>query len=135
MTENKNTESKNTSPLTLVLGGTGKTGSRVAERLTKSGRPVRIGSRSAAERPFDWESPDTWPGALEGVERVYVAGREIVRDGKLLGIDFDAVEAELLTRARAEGTYMHTLRPVLQRSQATLASFFKAGGHRAGSQG
>jgi 5-methylthioadenosine/S-adenosylhomocysteine deaminase len=69
------------------------------------------------------------------VERVYVAGREIVRDGKLLGIDFDAVEAELLTRARAEGTYMDTLRPVLQRSQATLASFFKTGGHRAGSQG
>ena len=69
------------------------------------------------------------------VERVYVAGREIVRDGKLLGIDFYAVEAELLTRARAEGTYMDTLRPVLQRSQATLASFFKTGGHRAGSQG
>jgi cytosine/adenosine deaminase-related metal-dependent hydrolase len=66
------------------------------------------------------------------VERVYVAGREIVRDGKVLGIDFDAVEAELLARARAEHAYMDTIRPVLQRSQATLASFFKSGGHRAG---
>jgi hypothetical protein len=50
----------------------------------------------------------------------------------VLGIDFDAVEAELLARARAEHAYMDTIRPVLQRSQATLASFFKSGGHRAG---
>jgi uncharacterized protein YbjT (DUF2867 family) len=33
--------------LTLVLGGTGKTGRRVAERLRALGRPVRIGSRAA----------------------------------------------------------------------------------------
>ena len=33
--------------LTLVLGGTGKTGRRVAERLTAKGHAVRIGSRSA----------------------------------------------------------------------------------------
>ena len=66
------------------------------------------------------------------VERVYVAGREIVRDGKVLGIDFDAVEAELLARARAERAYMDAMRPVLKRSQATLEAFFKSGGHRAG---
>jgi 5-methylthioadenosine/S-adenosylhomocysteine deaminase len=66
------------------------------------------------------------------VERVYVAGREIVRDGKALGIDFDAVEAELLARARAERSYMDAMRPVLKRSQATLEAFFKSGGHRAG---
>ena len=36
-------------PLTLVLGGTGKTGRRVAERLKAIGRDVRIGhSRPAA---------------------------------------------------------------------------------------
>ena len=39
---------------TLVLGGTGKTGRRVAERLTARGLAVRIGSRSGAP-PFDWE--------------------------------------------------------------------------------
>lgn len=38
---------------TLVLGGTGKTGRRVAERLRTRGLPVRVGSRSAAP-PFDW---------------------------------------------------------------------------------
>ena len=56
---------------TLVLGGTGKTGRRVAERLTRIGWPVRIGSRSG-EPPFDWENPATWRPVLEGVESVYV---------------------------------------------------------------
>ena len=55
----------------LVLGGKGKTGSRVAERLTKLGKTIRIGSRS--EKPsFDWENPETWAGALEGMDTVYI---------------------------------------------------------------
>ncbi|HYG68110.1 MAG TPA: NAD(P)H-binding protein [Anaeromyxobacteraceae bacterium] len=57
---------------TLVLGGTGKTGRRVAERLAARGVPVRIGSRAGAP-PFDWENPATWPAAIAGVERVYVS--------------------------------------------------------------
>jgi uncharacterized protein YbjT (DUF2867 family) len=57
---------------TLVLGGTGKTGRRVVERLTGRGRPVRIGSRSAG-LPFDWEDSTTWAPALEGVGAVYVS--------------------------------------------------------------
>jgi uncharacterized protein YbjT (DUF2867 family) len=57
---------------TLVLGGTGKTGRRVAERLAERGLLVRIGSRSA-EPPFDWEKPDTWATALEGVSAAYVS--------------------------------------------------------------
>jgi uncharacterized protein YbjT (DUF2867 family) len=56
---------------TLVLGGTGKTGRRVAERLTARGLPIRIGSRSATP-PFDWEDPDTWPGVLPDVAAVYI---------------------------------------------------------------
>nr|WTB29303.1 NmrA family NAD(P)-binding protein [Streptomyces sp. NBC_00830] len=56
---------------TLVIGGTGKTGRRVAERLTARGLPVRVGSRSG-EPPFVWEDPSTWEAALEGVGAVYV---------------------------------------------------------------
>jgi uncharacterized protein YbjT (DUF2867 family) len=56
---------------TLVLGGTGKTGSRVAGRLEAGGLPVRIGSR-AGEPPFDWEDRGTWEAVLEGVGSVYV---------------------------------------------------------------
>ena len=56
---------------TLVLGGTGKTGRRVAERLTGRGLEVRIGSRSA-EPPFDWNDQSTWGEALEGAGAAYI---------------------------------------------------------------
>ena len=58
--------------LTLVLGGTGKTGRRVVQRLTALDEPVRIGSRSGG-LPFDWEDPATWAPALTGVEAAYVS--------------------------------------------------------------
>jgi uncharacterized protein YbjT (DUF2867 family) len=57
---------------TLVLGGTGKTGRRVAERLEARKLPVRIGSRSG-EPPFDWENDATWPAAVRNVDAVYVS--------------------------------------------------------------
>ncbi|KOV92080.1 NmrA family NAD(P)-binding protein [Streptomyces sp. MC1] len=57
--------------LNLIIGGTGKTGRRVAERLTAQGHPVRIGSRSGTP-PFDWEARDTWAPVLEGVGAAYV---------------------------------------------------------------
>src|SRR5690348_1753409 len=57
---------------TLILGGTGKTGRRVAERLRERGRPVRIGSRNA-ERPFDWTDDRTWDDVLDGISAAYVS--------------------------------------------------------------
>jgi uncharacterized protein YbjT (DUF2867 family) len=57
---------------TLVLGGTGKTGRRVVERLKARGLPVRVGSRSG-QPPFDWENRSTWAPALDGVGSVYVS--------------------------------------------------------------
>ena len=59
-------------PLTLVLGATGKTGSRVVRRLADRGLPVRAGSR-AATPAFDWEDRSTWAAALEGVDAVYIS--------------------------------------------------------------
>ncbi|MFC7381717.1 NAD(P)H-binding protein [Sphaerisporangium rhizosphaerae] len=56
----------------LVLGGTGKTGRRVVERLQASGAPVRVGSRSAAP-PFDWSDRETWAPVLQDVSAVYVS--------------------------------------------------------------
>jgi uncharacterized protein YbjT (DUF2867 family) len=67
--EQENTREKK---MTLVLGGTGKTGRRVAERLAERGLLVRIGSRSG-EPPFDWDKPDTWATALDGVSAAYVS--------------------------------------------------------------
>ncbi|MDB6079691.1 MAG: putative nucleoside-diphosphate sugar epimerase [Akkermansiaceae bacterium] len=71
MTTTQHDDSKGL-PQILVTGGTGKTGSRVAERLRAAGLPVRIGSRRA-EIPFDWEDPATWDAALAGVQAAYVA--------------------------------------------------------------
>ena len=55
----------------LVIGATGKTGARVATRLKQKGLDVRLGTRRAAI-PFDWEDPETWAPALEGVSKAYV---------------------------------------------------------------
>jgi uncharacterized protein YbjT (DUF2867 family) len=57
---------------TLVLGGTGKTGRRVSQRLAARGLPTRIGSRSGTP-PFDWEDRATWAPALQDVGPVYVS--------------------------------------------------------------
>jgi uncharacterized protein YbjT (DUF2867 family) len=56
---------------TLVLGGTGKTGRRIVQRLQAAHRPVRVGTPSATP-PFDWDDQSTWAPALEGVGSVYV---------------------------------------------------------------
>ena len=56
---------------TLIIGGTGKTGRRVAQRLATMGHPVRIGSRDA-DPAFDWTDQATWPGALDGCSAAYV---------------------------------------------------------------
>lgn len=55
----------------LVIGSTGKTGSRVVARLEDKGFVVRRGSRGA-EIPFDWDAPETWAPVLSGVSKAYV---------------------------------------------------------------
>ena len=55
----------------LVTGGTGKTGRRVASLLTQQHHGVRIGSRNG-DPAFDWNDPDTYTQALEGIQRAYM---------------------------------------------------------------
>ncbi|MFY0538866.1 NmrA family transcriptional regulator [Nannocystis pusilla] len=66
---------------TLILGGTGKTGSRVAQQLVARGASVRAASRSGAVR-FDWDEPATWaprsparPRCTSPIPRPGAAGR------------------------------------------------------------
>jgi cytosine/adenosine deaminase-related metal-dependent hydrolase len=66
------------------------------------------------------------------VKSLYVAGREIVRDGRVLGVDLPAIEREVIEQGRAHAGDMRRLRPVLERSQQTLKSFYRSGGHRSG---
>ena len=57
--------------ITLVVGGTGKTGRRVAERLQARGVETRIASRTS-NPSFDWNDPSTWNTVLEGVRAIYI---------------------------------------------------------------
>jgi uncharacterized protein YbjT (DUF2867 family) len=68
MTTNTNANTANT---ILITGGTGKTGRRVAEKLTARGEHVRIGSRNGEPR-FDWHDQSTWEPALAGVKAAYL---------------------------------------------------------------
>ena len=56
----------------LVLGGTGKTGRRIAAGLEARGVPVRIGSRSATP-PFDWNDDTGWDACLRDVDAAYIS--------------------------------------------------------------
>jgi uncharacterized protein YbjT (DUF2867 family) len=55
----------------LVIGGTGKTGRKVVEKLTKLGHNVRIGSR-AAQPSFDWGNSRNWSNSLQGMNKIYI---------------------------------------------------------------
>jgi len=59
------------STTTVILGGAGKTGRRVADRLARKGVPSRLASRSTAI-PFDWNDESTWEAAVAGASAVYV---------------------------------------------------------------
>ena len=54
----------------LVVGGTGKTGRRVAERLRAPSE--RGAHRPRATPPFDWNDPATWQAAFRGVRAAYI---------------------------------------------------------------
>jgi len=56
----------------LVIGGTGKTGRKVAQSLIESGHDVKIGSRSASPA-FDWQKPETWTEAMQNIDKIYIA--------------------------------------------------------------
>lgn len=56
----------------VIVGGPGKTGRRVFERLVARGVATCAASRSS-EPAFDWLDRSTWPRALHGATAAYVA--------------------------------------------------------------
>ena len=83
--------------ITLVIGGTGKTGKRVADQLIQKGHEVRIGSRTAIPA-FDWDRESGWDAALEGVSSIYITySPDLAMPGAT-----DAISA-LVSRARLRG--------------------------------
>ena len=55
----------------LIIGGTGKTGRRVAANLQQQGHHVRVVGRKTTPA-FDWENPDSYDAALRGMDRAYI---------------------------------------------------------------
>lgn len=55
----------------LVIGGTGKTGRRVVERLQNKGENVRIASRKSSPT-FDWNDSESYEPTLLGADKVYI---------------------------------------------------------------
>lgn len=96
MTETKNNET------VLVLGATGKTGSRVARRLTEQGIEVRKASRPG----FDWNDRSTWMAAVTGISAAYVTyypdlafpgAAEAIRDFSKLAVEHGVRRLVLLS--------------------------------------
>jgi uncharacterized protein YbjT (DUF2867 family) len=81
---------------TLVLGGTGRTGSLVARNLLERGRHARTASRHDADVRFDWDDPTTHTRALEGVDRVYLVT-------PVLRVTYAALVSDFLDLAAAAG--------------------------------
>jgi uncharacterized protein YbjT (DUF2867 family) len=65
------TNSESATGTVLVLGGTGKTGRRIATILEARGISTRIGSRSAIPA-FDWDDEASWDDCLAGVQAAYI---------------------------------------------------------------
>ncbi|MDJ0834602.1 MAG: NmrA family NAD(P)-binding protein [Gammaproteobacteria bacterium] len=55
----------------LIIGATGKTGSRIIQGLRELGYNPKAASRNG-EVHFDWDEPTTWSAALNGIDSVYL---------------------------------------------------------------
>jgi uncharacterized protein YbjT (DUF2867 family) len=83
-------------PVILILGATGKVGSRVARLM--EGREVEV-RRASPEGPdvhFDWDDASTWHAALKGVDRIHLIG-------PLMRTDFATDVSRFLDQAEASG--------------------------------
>lgn len=62
----------NEAPIALILGGTGRSGSLLANGLAQRGVAPRTAARSGADVRFDWDDQATHADALAGVDRLYL---------------------------------------------------------------
>ena len=76
----------------LVLGASGKTGSRVAQRLADRGTSVRRAARNGADVHFDWRDPKTFEPAVRGVAGIYLVS-------PVMRVDFAGVVSRFLDEA------------------------------------
>lgn len=59
-------------PLTLILGSSGKTGSRIVNKLNQLRYPLRLGGRKTIPA-FDWEKSEGWDEVIQGIDQIYIS--------------------------------------------------------------
>lgn len=79
----------------LILGGTGKTGRRIASRLTAAGHEVRTASRTGGDVRLDLDDPATHAPALAGISAAYLLEPGSIggNNGRMAGLVDAAVAA------------------------------------------
>ncbi|MEY9910585.1 uncharacterized protein YbjT (DUF2867 family) [Catenulispora sp. MAP12-49] len=82
----------------LILGGTGKTGRRIASRLTAAGHQVRTASRTGGDVRIDLDDPSTHAPALDGITAAY-----LIEPGSVSGDNNPPRMAALVDAAVAAG--------------------------------
>jgi uncharacterized protein YbjT (DUF2867 family) len=80
----------------LIIGGTGKVGSRVSKYLSSAGHVARVASRTGGDIRFDWRDPASYRPAVIGVDGIFVVGPGSATD-------WSASLTELLASASAVG--------------------------------
>jgi ergot alkaloid biosynthesis protein len=83
----------------LILGGNGKTGSRLAAKLNAKKIPYVTGTRkptSATDRKFDWEDARTFAPAFDSVGQIYIVA-------PTNRADHEAIVPPALEIAKAQG--------------------------------
>jgi uncharacterized protein YbjT (DUF2867 family) len=83
-------------PVVLILGSTGKVGSRVGGLLEGRDIEVRRAGPTGADSHFDWDDPSTWEAAVKGADRIYLIG-------PLMRTDFAPEVSRLLNGAQYAG--------------------------------
>lgn len=82
----------------LILGGTGKTGRRIASRLTAAGHSVRTASRTGGDITLDLDDPATHAPAVADITAAY-----LIEPGSLGGDNDPPRMAALVDAAVAAG--------------------------------
>lgn len=89
-------------PAALILGGSGRTGSLLAEHLIDGGIQARTASRQGSDLRFDWDDATTHAPALAGADRVYLVT-------PVMRVRYAAQVSAFLDRAEAAGVSHVTL--------------------------
>ncbi len=114
-----------------------------------TGRPGKAGlaaggAADIALVDFDGMSRDVLPGTTPDLEillargqaqyisSLWVNGEEVVRQGALVNIDFEAIESELISQARHSADDYLAALPTLQALQSALKSCYRDGLHKSG---